>query len=110
MQYMARFLILSLAIAFTTTAYNGAIYTLDAGGGSGLLHNVVVREDVAKLILEQRMKPTGSALLGTDEDEVVELLNHLGGQQVPLFGDWELADSQQRLLIVCDGVDNESGK
>lgn len=110
MQYMARFLILCLAITLTTTAYDGIIYTFDSGKGSTLSHNGVVREDVAKLVLEQRMKPTRSTSLGTVEEEVVELLNHIGGQQVPLFGDEAFLDRRQRLLIVCEGVGHESGE
>ena len=86
------------------------MFTFDVGHKSKPFHNGFVREDAAKLVLKQRMKPTQSIFLGTHEEEVMELLNHFGGQQAPLFSDWEFIDSRQRLLIVLEGVDNESCK
>jgi hypothetical protein len=97
---MAKVLFLCLAVATTTAAYDGAIYMFRSGQDLRKLHHGIMHEDVAKLIMEQRMKSTGYITLGNVEEPVVELLNDYGGEQEPLFSDETSNDIQQRLLII----------
>jgi hypothetical protein len=72
----------------------------------------VVREDIARLFLQQRIlstettTPTNQLLLAKP---VLELLNIYGGNQYSLFQDAPISE-QQKLLVVVEGIVKDNGK
>ncbi|KAJ5099123.1 hypothetical protein N7532_006124 [Penicillium argentinense] len=68
-----------------------------------------VSEDVARLILELRMKSPLESMLGEAETDTVDRLNHFAGGQSSLFGGLTDQDGSSRSILFLEGVDQEIG-
>lgn len=55
------------------------------------------------------MKPSQSSSLGTLDENTVDLIEGLGGDQTYLFGDEEDRKSQRRLLVICESGNIREG-
>lgn len=87
---------------------DGAIFLFDANQQEdGLQGEGAIHEDVARLLLQQRMQSTQTTPSTALTAPVVQLLNQLGGSQYNLFQE---ADSrnQQKLLVLVEGLLNGS--
>ncbi|KAL1972143.1 hypothetical protein VTN31DRAFT_7362 [Thermomyces dupontii] len=103
MRYITRLATLCLATAAAAAAHHGAIVLIPSSDHESQTPKTI-QENVAKLILEQRLHSGQYSHLGTVDEAVAELLNEYGGAQEPLFGDAAERDPR-RLLVVLDGVD-----
>lgn len=96
------------AVASTASASTeGSIILLDAQQTTtSVVNRDLVREDIARLLLQQRIlstetiTPTNQLLLTRP---VLELLDTYGGNQYNLFQDVPISE-QQKLLIVVEGI------
>lgn len=108
MRYITRLATLCLATAAAAAAHHGAIVLIPSSDHESQTPKTI-QENVAKLILEQRLHSGQYSHLGTVDEAVAELLNEYGGAQEPLFGDAAERDPR-RLLVVLDGVDADDSK
>jgi hypothetical protein len=106
---IAGFLTLVLGSALTEAATYGKLHTYDIDTASRSIHQYVFNADVARLILERRMRPSQSSPLGTVDENTIELIEDLGGHQTYLFGDEEDHQSRQRLLVICESGNISEG-
>jgi hypothetical protein len=102
------------AVASAASASNdGSIILLDTQQTTtSAITREVVREDIARLFLQQRIlsaettTPTNKLLLARP---VLELLNVYGGNQYSLFQDVPISE-QQKLLLVAEGIVKDNSK
>ncbi|CRG92215.1 hypothetical protein PISL3812_09271 [Talaromyces islandicus] len=106
MWHISRLLVASLAAVTTAAATDGSIFIFDSETRSAQTHNSV-NEDAAKLLLQQRMLSTDFAASAGLDEPVLELLNSYGGEQNSLFD--EPHSSQQRLLVIIEGLTKDAG-
>ncbi|EEA22267.1 hypothetical protein TMatcc_008294 [Talaromyces marneffei ATCC 18224] len=97
---------LAVVASAASGSTEGSIILLDADQTISSFTRDVVREDIARLFLQQRIlstestTPTNQLLLARP---VLELLNIYGGNQYSLFQDVPISE-QQKLLVVVEGI------
>lgn len=108
-------LALTATSAVGSNAFESSIFTFHADQDSltPSSGSETVSEDVARLILELRMRsPLHSKLGGNADPEVVGYLNEHADSQYPLFGGGPSAagkDGLSRSVIFLEGLDDQIG-
>lgn len=103
---------LAVVASAASGSTEGSIILLDADQTISSFTRDVVREDIARLFLQQRIlstestTPTNQLLLARP---VLELLNIYGGNQYSLFQDVPISE-QQKLLVVVEGILKDNSK
>lgn len=99
-----------VAVAAASRSSDGALFLYDAKHEHTTPQGQdVIREDAARLLLQQRMLSTQTTPSTALEEPIVELLNKYGGNQHELFSEVP-AGNQQKLLIIVEGLVKDAGE
>lgn len=104
---------LAAVASAASASTDGSIILLDTKQATtSAIARDVVQEDIARLILQQRILSTESATPSNKlllASSVLELLNIYGGNQYSLFQDVPISE-QQKLLVVVEGIVKDNSK
>lgn len=112
MRAVSKLLALAALSALGTNAFETSIFTFHADHQPSVdvaSEQQTVSEDVARLILELRMKSPLHSRLGNMETDMVDHLNQYASSQYSLFGGSDVQDAPSRSIIFLEGLDHEIG-
>ncbi|CAI7585699.1 unnamed protein product [Penicillium manginii] len=109
MHWLSKLLALAATSAVGTNAFESSIFTFhaDQQASADSTGSQTVSEDVARLILELRMRSPLHSKLGSMEPDVVNNLDQYADSQFSLFGGSEAQDTRGRSIIFLEGLDEE---
>lgn len=111
MNWLSKLLALAATSAVGTNAFESSIFTFhaDSQASADSTGSQTVSEDVARLILELRMRSPLHSKLGSMEPDVVDNLDQYADSQYSLFGGSDAEDKLGRSIIFLEGLDEEVG-
>ncbi|CAI7651370.1 unnamed protein product [Penicillium pancosmium] len=109
MHWLSKLLALAATSAVGTNAFESSIFTFHAENqaSADATGSQTVSEDVARLILELRMRSPLHSKLGSMEPDVVDNLDQYADSQYSLFGGSDAEDKLGRSIIFLEGLDEE---
>lgn len=112
MRWISELLAIVATSAWGIMAFENSIFTFPSGAQD--LQDIVydrgaVSEDVARLILELRMRSPLASVLGEMETDTVDILNHFADNKRRLFGGSGDHETPRENIIVIEGVGQEIG-
>ena len=99
---------LPLIAAIGADAFDTSIFKFDSYREPSIPKDAAVADAAVRRLVELRVAPPDVPTLGAADEETVELLNHFGGAQLPLFGGIP-ANEGQKTTIVLEGIAPETG-
>lgn len=112
MHWFSKLLALAATSAVGTNAFETSIFTFHAGdqiSDKSVAERETVSEDMARLILELRMRSPSHSKLGSMEPNVVGHLNQYADSQYALFGGTDSQELAGRNIIFLEGLDSKVG-
>lgn len=112
MRWVSQLFALAVVGALGTSALDASIFTFpptqkEAPGT--VSEPQTTSEDVARLILELRVKSSVASVLGRTETDTVEHLNQFSEPKFDLFGGLGDHETIERNMIILDGVESQVG-
>ncbi|KAJ5600152.1 hypothetical protein N7450_001219 [Penicillium hetheringtonii] len=110
MHWFSKLLALAATSAVGTNAFETSIFTFHAGdqiSDKSVAERETVSEDMARLILELRMRSPSHSKLGSMEPNVVGHLNQYADSQYALFGGTDSQELAGRNIIFLEGLDSK---
>jgi hypothetical protein len=90
-------------------AAHDRLYTYDAADKTRPIHRNVFDGDIARLIVERRLRSSEVTSLGNVDDDTIALIDGFGGRQPVLFEDAKPDPGVERLLIICEWANLSQG-
>lgn len=112
MRWVSKLLALAATGALGTNASETSIFTFPSGkqgSRNGISEQQTVPEDVARLVLELRMKSSLASVLGHMDTDAVDSLNQFADAETTLFGGPSDHEIPGRSLIFLEGLDQGIG-
>ncbi|KAJ5902438.1 hypothetical protein N7495_002966 [Penicillium taxi] len=104
MRWASQLLALVAAGALGTNALEASILTFPGEQGKNYIKQEVVSEDVARLILELRTKPSLASVLGKMDTDMVDRLNQFTETEFTLFGSGQDSKNAKKSVIIIEGL------